>query len=182
MQGATLPDVETIGSRRCRHQRRQWRIARSRTNKLGVRIFCGGGQPLALSGHSILYCQCPFPGVMRTSKWRVFTSVFDPMRTSAGSLQCMGSVVIWMMFAIAPTLLRFGAELPTACQPTMHKYSIGQCVCFEGPFRYNPARGLYKIVSLVPIEKGNKVVYRIKNPAEAFERTAEEYQLTLAPA
>jgi hypothetical protein len=45
----------------------------------------------------------------------------------------------------------------------MHKYSIGQLVYFEGPFQYDAARGQYKIVSLVPIEKGNKVVYRIKN-------------------
>jgi hypothetical protein len=35
---------------------------------------------------------------------------------------------------------------------------------------------------LVPVERDNKVVYRIKNSAEAFERTAEEFQLTLAPA
>jgi hypothetical protein len=63
----------------------------------------------------------------------------------------------------------------------MHKYSIGQLVYFEGAFQYNAVRGQYKIISLVPIEKDNKVVYRIKKPAEAFERTAEEYQLTLAP-
>ena len=64
----------------------------------------------------------------------------------------------------------------------MHKFSIGQLVYFEGPFQYDAARGIYKIIRLVPIEKDNKVVYRIKNPAEPFERTAEEYQLTLAPA
>jgi len=64
----------------------------------------------------------------------------------------------------------------------MHKYSIGQLVYFEVAFQYNAARGQYKIVSLVPIEKDNKVIYRIKNPAEAFERTAEEHQLTLALA
>jgi hypothetical protein len=63
-----------------------------------------------------------------------------------------------------------------------HKYSIGQPVYFEGASQYNAARGQYKIVSLVPIEKDNKVIYRIKNPAEAFERTAEEYQLTIAVA
>jgi hypothetical protein len=63
-----------------------------------------------------------------------------------------------------------------------HKYSIGQLVYFEGAFQCNAARGQYKIVRLVPIERDNKVVYRIRNPAEAFERTAEEHQLTLAPA
>lgn len=65
---------------------------------------------------------------------------------------------------------------------TMHKYAIGQLVFFEGAAQYNAARGQYKIVSLVPIEKHNRVVYRIKNPAEIFERTAEEHQLTLAVA
>ena len=64
----------------------------------------------------------------------------------------------------------------------MHRYSIGQLVYFEGAFQYNAARGQYKIVGLVPIERDNKVIYRIKNPAESFERTAEEHQLTLAPA
>jgi hypothetical protein len=64
----------------------------------------------------------------------------------------------------------------------MHKYAIGQLVFFEGHFQINAARGQYKIVGLVPIESDNKVVYRIKNAAEAFSRTAEEHQLTLAPA
>ncbi len=64
----------------------------------------------------------------------------------------------------------------------MHKYSIGQLVYFEGAFRYNAARGQYQIVSLVPIENDNKIIYRIKNPAEAFARAAEEHQLTVAPA
>jgi hypothetical protein len=63
-----------------------------------------------------------------------------------------------------------------------HKYATGQLVFFEGAAQYNAARGQYKIVSLVPIEKDNRVVYRIKNPAEAFERTAEEHQLTPAVA
>ena len=61
----------------------------------------------------------------------------------------------------------------------MHKFSIGQSVYFEGAAQYNAARGEYKIVRLVPIEQNNKVIYRIKTPAEAFERTAEEYQLSL---
>jgi len=64
----------------------------------------------------------------------------------------------------------------------MHKYPIGQLVYFEGPFQLNAARGQYKIVRLVPIENDHKVVYRIKNATEAFERTAEEHQLALAPA
>ena len=62
----------------------------------------------------------------------------------------------------------------------MHKYSIGQLVYFEGAMQYDAARGQYKIVRLVPVERDNRVVYRIKNAAEAFERTAEEYQLRTA--
>ena len=80
------------------------------------------------------------------------------------------------------TLFRPGTELPTGPRRMMHKYSIGQAVHFEGAFRYNAASGQYKIIRLVPVERDNRVLYRIKNQAEAFERTAEEYQLTLAPA
>ena len=61
----------------------------------------------------------------------------------------------------------------------MHKYSIGQLVYFDGAVKIHAAHGQYKIVRLVPIEQNNKVIYRIKTPAEAFECTAEEYQLTL---
>ena len=41
----------------------------------------------------------------------------------------------------------------------MHKYSIGQSVYFEGAAQYNAARGEYKIVRLVPVERDNRVVY-----------------------
>jgi hypothetical protein len=64
----------------------------------------------------------------------------------------------------------------------IHKYSVGQLVYFEGTFGHNAVRGQYEIVRLVPVEKDNKLIYRIKNPAEAFERTAEEYQLKTALA
>jgi hypothetical protein len=59
----------------------------------------------------------------------------------------------------------------------IHKYAVGLLVYFEGTFGHNAARGQYKIVRLVPVERDNKLIYRIKNPAEAFERTAEEHQL-----
>jgi len=75
------------------------------------------------------------------------------------------------------SLLRHGIESPIAYLPMMHKYSIGQLAYFEGPFGHNATRGQYKIVSLVPIENNNKLIYRIKNPAEAFTRIAEEHQL-----
>ncbi len=64
----------------------------------------------------------------------------------------------------------------------IHKYSVGQLVYFEGTLGHNAARGQYTVVRLVPVEKDNKLVYRIKNPAEAFERTAEEHQLKTALA
>jgi len=64
----------------------------------------------------------------------------------------------------------------------MHKYSVGQLVYFEGTFAHNAARGQYKIIRLVPVEKDNKLIYRIKSPVEAFERTAEEHQLKTALA
>jgi hypothetical protein len=63
----------------------------------------------------------------------------------------------------------------------MHKYSVGQLVYFEGRFGYKIPRGQYKIVSLVPIEKDNKLIYRIKSAAEVYERTAEEHELKVMP-
>jgi hypothetical protein len=66
--------------------------------------------------------------------------------------------------------------------PMIHRYSVGQLVYFEGTFGHNAARGQYKIVSLVPIETDNRLIYRIKNPVEAFERTADEHQLKTALA
>ena len=59
----------------------------------------------------------------------------------------------------------------------MHKYSVGQLVYFDAALQFEAARGQYKIVRLVPIERDAKIVYRIKQAAEPFERTAEEYQL-----
>ena len=64
----------------------------------------------------------------------------------------------------------------------IYKYSVGQLVYFEGPFGHDAAPGQYEIVRLVPIEKDNKLIYRIKSPVEAFERTAEEHQLKTALA
>ena len=64
----------------------------------------------------------------------------------------------------------------------MHKSSVGQLVYFEGTFGHNAARGQHKIIRLVPVEKDNKLIYRIKSPVEAFERTAEEHQLKTALA
>lgn len=58
-----------------------------------------------------------------------------------------------------------------------HKFAIGSAVYYEGGFPSGGARGVYTIVKQLPVERDNKIVYRIKSPAETFERTAEESQL-----
>jgi hypothetical protein len=62
-----------------------------------------------------------------------------------------------------------------------HRYAVGQRVFFEGSFGDPGASGSYEVTRLVPIEKENKIIYRIKSPIEAFERVAEEYQLKAVP-
>jgi hypothetical protein len=59
-----------------------------------------------------------------------------------------------------------------------HKYSPGQTVYFEPQFGNNAARGVYKIVRSLPIERDGRLSYRIKSASESFERIAEEHQLT----
>jgi len=59
-----------------------------------------------------------------------------------------------------------------------HKFQIGLSVYFESAISRGGARGVYKIVQQLPVENDNRVVYRIKSPAEAFERIAEESQLS----
>ena len=61
-----------------------------------------------------------------------------------------------------------------------HKYTIGTSVYFDGDGLTPSARGIYKILRALPIERDNRVLYRIKTSAEAFERLAEERQLTRA--
>jgi hypothetical protein len=58
-----------------------------------------------------------------------------------------------------------------------HKFAIGAAAYFDGGFLSHAARGVYKIMKQLPIEQDNKIAYRIKSPAETFERTAEESQL-----
>jgi hypothetical protein len=60
-----------------------------------------------------------------------------------------------------------------------HKYTVGQIVYFEGTFGHSNA-GQYEIVRVLPIEKDNRINYRIKSATEAFERTVEEHELTAA--
>lgn len=61
-----------------------------------------------------------------------------------------------------------------------HKFSIGATVHFESGARAGAARGVYKVTRRLPVEGDNRVLYRIKSPAESFERTAEEHQLSRA--
>ena len=61
-----------------------------------------------------------------------------------------------------------------------HKFNVGTTVHFEGGSLAGAARGLYKVTRQLPIERDNRIVYRIKSAAESFERTAEEHQLSRA--
>ena len=59
-----------------------------------------------------------------------------------------------------------------------HKYSNGQDVYYAARSGNNAARGKYKIVRQLPIERDNRLSYRIKSAAESFERIADEHQLS----
>lgn len=58
-----------------------------------------------------------------------------------------------------------------------HKFNVGTQVFYEGGNLAGGARGHYKITRRLPVEGDNRLLYRIKSPAESFERTAEEHQL-----
>ncbi len=60
----------------------------------------------------------------------------------------------------------------------MHKFPIGANVHYDGGTLTPGARGSYKIVRQLPVERDNRIIYRIKGVAETFERTADEYQLS----
>ena len=59
-----------------------------------------------------------------------------------------------------------------------HRYSTGQNVYYDPQFGNNASRGKYKIVRQLPIERDNRLSYRIKSTTKSFERIAEEHQLT----
>ena len=60
----------------------------------------------------------------------------------------------------------------------MHKFAIGAHVAYDGGTQTQAARGNYKVVRQLPVERDNRLIYRIKSVAETFERTADEYQLS----
>jgi hypothetical protein len=58
-----------------------------------------------------------------------------------------------------------------------HKYSVGAKVYLDSTFGPQVAGSEYTIIRLVLVERDTRLIYRIKSPAETFERTAEEHQL-----
>lgn len=62
-----------------------------------------------------------------------------------------------------------------------HRYSIGSDVYYQARHGNHSARGTYKIVQQLPVENDNRIVYRIKNSSESFERIADEEQLSRTP-
>lgn len=59
-----------------------------------------------------------------------------------------------------------------------HKFSVGTSVYYDGGTLTPGARTPYKVMRQLPVERDNRLVYRIKSAAESFERTAEEFQLS----
>ncbi len=59
-----------------------------------------------------------------------------------------------------------------------HKFTIGTSVYYESGNINPAAKGIYKIVRQLPVERDNRLMYRIKNAAETFERIADEQQLS----
>jgi hypothetical protein len=55
---------------------------------------------------------------------------------------------------------------------------VGQNVFYQPSIRINAAPGAYKIVAKMPIERDSHLIYRIKNTVEAFERIADESELS----
>jgi hypothetical protein len=58
-----------------------------------------------------------------------------------------------------------------------HEFAIGTAGYYDSGYLRDAARGVYKITKQLPIERDDNTAYRIKSPAETFERTAEESQL-----
>ncbi len=62
----------------------------------------------------------------------------------------------------------------------MHRFAVGADVTYEGGAFAPGTRGKYKVTRQLPVERDNRIVYRIKCVTETFERTADEYQLSRA--
>jgi hypothetical protein len=59
-----------------------------------------------------------------------------------------------------------------------HRFSAGTDVYYEASFGSPAASGTYKVVRQLPVERDNRLSYRIKSVSESFERIAEEHQLS----
>jgi hypothetical protein len=59
-----------------------------------------------------------------------------------------------------------------------HKYQVGEDVYYQPSIKHSAARGIYKITARLPVDSDGRVTYRIKSAAEAFERTADEVELS----
>ncbi len=61
---------------------------------------------------------------------------------------------------------------------TLHKFVIGQAVDFDRklPSMSRPS-GPFEVVSVLPVDADNSPTYRVKSKAEAFARTAREFDL-----
>ena len=58
-----------------------------------------------------------------------------------------------------------------------HKFNVGVSVHYLGA---PAASGIYKIIRPLPVERDNRLLYRIKSASEGFERIAEEHDLKRA--
>jgi hypothetical protein len=59
-----------------------------------------------------------------------------------------------------------------------HKFAIGQLVDFDTRMAPMPKpNGPYEIIRVLPSDDATSRAYRIKSKAEAFERSAKEYEI-----
>ena len=61
-----------------------------------------------------------------------------------------------------------------------HKFDVGQTVFLQPTILNRGAeRGAYEVTKQLPVEGDGRVRYRIKSPAEPFERVANEGELSV---
>ncbi len=51
----------------------------------------------------------------------------------------------------------------------MHKFQVGTSVTYDGGKMTPGARSTYKVIQQLPVERDNRIVYRIKSVAESFD-------------
>ena len=62
----------------------------------------------------------------------------------------------------------------------MSKFKVGDMVTYkpDSPHSRNAARGAYKVIAVMPSERGTGASYRIKSMSEDHQRVADEIELT----